>query len=109
MRGPLGGRRKASMHRIAAAMIPVFVTVAASVWLYGWPGPRQRLQAPRLRHHVVLGIALSSIAAATLTFIARVYTVEKQISSDAALSLFLGLILVSVGLLYALLPPHRDL
>jgi hypothetical protein len=79
------------------------------VWLQGWPGPRQRLQAPRLRERVVRGSALCCSAAATLALVTRTLWVEKWISMDVALSLFLGLILVSVGLLYAELPPPSDL
>ena len=97
------------MHRTAAAIIPIVVAVAASVWLYGWPGPRQRLQAPRLRQRIVRGSALCSGVAATLASVTRAHWVEKQISVDVALSLFLGLVLVTVGLLYAELPPQRGL
>src|SRR5919112_5059766 len=97
------------MHRIAAALIPILLGVAASVWLYGWPGPGQRFQAPRLRYRIVLGTALSTLAASPLAFVTRAHWDHDHIASDGALSLFLGLILVSVALLYAVLPPRRDL
>ena len=97
------------MHRIASALIPILLAVAASVWLYGWPGPRQRLEAPRGRQRVVLGIALSALAASPLVFVTRDYWGEARMAGDEPLSLFFGLILVFVALLYAVLPPQRDL
>ena len=94
------------MHRIAAIVLPIIVGFGASAWLYGWPGPRQRLQAPRLRHHIVFSVTVFTMTTALLAFVTRGHWVETQIWSDAALSLFLGLIVVSVALLFALLPPQ---
>src|SRR2546425_10349173 len=97
------------MHRIAAALIPILVAVGASFWLYGRPGPQQRLEAPRSRHRLVLALALLSASSALLAFFTRTRWVGSRISSDVALSLFLGLILLTLAFLYAALPPQRDL
>ena len=97
------------MHRVVAALIPILVAVSTSFWLYGRPGPQQPLQAPRSRRRLVLALALLSAVSAMLAFITRARWVGSWISSDVALSLFLGLILLTVAFLYAALPPQRDL
>jgi hypothetical protein len=97
------------MHRVAAAVIPILVAVGASFWLYGRPGPKQRLEASRSRHRLVLALAFFSAASALLAFVTRARWVGGPIASDVAVSLFLGLILLTVALLYAALPPQRDL
>ena len=97
------------MHRLATALIPILVAVGTSVWLYGRPGPQQRLHAPRSRHRVVLALAFFTAASALLAFLTRARWVGSRISSDLALSLFLGLILLTLAFLYAALPPQRDL
>ncbi len=97
------------MHRLAAVVIPIVAGVGASFWLYGRPGQQQRLQAPRSRHRLVLALAIFSAASAVLAFVMRARWVGGRIASDVALSLFLGLILLTLALLYAALPPQRDL
>ena len=97
------------MHRLAAVVIPILVAVGASFWLYGRPGLHQRLRAPRSRHRLVLALALFSAASAVLAFVTRAGWVGGRIASDVAVSVFLGLILLTLALLYAALPPQRDL
>jgi hypothetical protein len=97
------------MHRLAAVVIPILAAVGASFWLYGRPGLHQRPQAPRSRHRLVLALALFSAASAVLAFVTRADWVGDRIASDVAVSLFLGLILLTLALLYATLPPQRDL
>ncbi len=97
------------MHRVASILIPILVAVGTSFWLYGRPGPQQRLQASRSRHRVVLAFALLSACSAVLAFVTRARWAGSRISSGVALSLFVGLIFLTLALLYAALPPQRDL
>ena len=97
------------MHRLVAVIVPVVVAAGASAWLYRWPGARQRLDAPVWRKRVVLNLSVMTGLLATAAFFSRKQWVGDLVPPDVALSIFLGLILLIVSLLYAALPPQQDL
>jgi len=97
------------MDRLASVVVPVLVAFGASIWLYGKPGRTQRREAPFPRRHSVLALAGVSAALAVLAFFTRAQWVGSTIPSGTAVSVFLGLILLTVALLYAAVPPQRGL
>jgi hypothetical protein len=107
MRDSLDGARTI-MDRIAVLLVPIAAAVGGSVWLYGWPGRNQRSTAPRLRRRVVQTTAAVTACLAVLAFFTRTYW-TSWFGEAIGLSFFLGLILLTVALLYAALPPQRDL
>ena len=96
------------MQRLFTVLIPIAVAIAVSVWLYGFPGERQRLVASTQRRRIVFGAVVLTAFVLTVAFFTRA-TWTPSVGADSALGLFLGAVLLLVALLYALLPPQRDL
>jgi len=96
------------MQRLLAVLIPIAVAIAVIVWLYGFPGKHQRLVASPRRRRVVFGAAVFTGLVLPVAFFARA-TWTPSVGAERALGLFLGAVLLLVALLYALLPPQRDL
>jgi len=97
------------MHRLAAVVIPILAAFIASTWLYGWPSSKQRSEAPMQRRRVVLVTSVVTAILAIGAFFTRDLWLGNRVSSDVGLSIFLGLILLVVALLYAAVPPQKDL
>lgn len=96
------------MHRLFAVFLPIASAISASLWLYGPPSAQQRLTASSSRRRVVLGAATLSATVSILGFFTRTQW-TPHLSDDLAVSLFLGTILLTVALLYAALPPQKNL
>lgn len=96
------------MYRFLALTLPIASAIAASLWLYGVPGARQRLAASSYRTLAVLGAATVSASSSVLGFFTRTLW-TSHLSADLAVSLFLGAILLTIALLYAALPPQRNM
>ena len=97
-----------SWHRTAAIVIPMAVCVAASAWLYGFPGKNQRYSTSSTRRRAVLGAAGFCAALAVIGFFTRA-SWEPAVGQELAISVFLGAVLLVVVLLFAALPPQKDL
>ena len=96
------------MQRLFAVLIPIAVAIAVSVWLFGFPGKRQRLVASPQRRRIVSGAAVFTAFVLTVAFFTRA-TWSPSVGAESALGLFLGAVLLLVAMLYALLPPQLDL
>jgi len=96
------------MPTLLAVLIPIAVAMSVSVWLYGSFGKHQRLVASPQRRRIVLGAAVVTALGLTVAFFTR-SAWSPSLGAAGALGLFLGAVLLLVALLYALLPPQRDL
>jgi len=89
-------------------VIPMAICVAASAWLYGFPGKNQRFITSPTRRRAVLATAGFCAALAGVGFFTRAAW-TPAVGQDVAVSFFLGAVLLVVVLLFVALPPQRNL
>jgi hypothetical protein len=83
------------------------IGIIASTWLWGVAFGKQRLRASSVRLSVVRGAAgLVSVAATALFFLRDRWPPPIGVQAG---TIFIALVLTLAALLYALLPPQRDL
>jgi len=92
------------MHRLASVVVPILVAVGASVWLHGRPGSVPSRQLWSSRRRSVFALAGVSAVLAVLALLTRAQWAGSKVPSDVALSVLLGLIFITLGLLIAALP-----
>jgi len=97
------------MDRTIAIVAPILLGIAASLWLYGWPSPKQRREALPGRRRLIMAATIATALLTTAVFFTRTRWVWRWVSQEVGLSIFVGLILLLVALLYAALPPQKDL
>ena len=101
------------MNAFLAFLVPIGVGALLSAWLYGAPGRRQRSVAPDVRRRTVFALAALVALLAITMFFTRTHwfrvIVITGLRLQVAGQVFLGLILLLVSVLYAAVPPQRDL